>query len=196
MNANIKEEKQRIIRMYAGSLGHIDAHYLSKNIIKDNQKKYYLLGVIDDYSRVCWVSIIDSLKSMDVMFAGMDILLTLKKRYGIQFEEMMTDNGSEFRSSVQTSSSENHPFQKMLKYFEIKPRKTRPYRPQTNGKIERFWRTIEEDLLQGVAFENYEELENAVTGYCIYYNEYRSHQGIGGIKPAEKLVQSERCANE
>lgn len=190
LHATIKEEKKRIIRMHAGSLGHIDIHHLPKTIIKDNTTKYYLLGIIDDYSRVCWIKVVDSIKALDVMFAAMDLLLTLKKRYGIQFEEMMTDNGPEFRASNQKDSSENHPFQKMLKYFEMKPRKTRPYRPQTNGKIERFWRTIEDDFLRGAEYPNFEELENAILGYCIYYNEYRPHQGINGVKPAEKLQVS------
>ena len=67
----------------------------------------------------------------------------------------------------------------------IKHRKIKPYRPQTNGKIERFWRTLEEDFIEEPVFESREELEEESFKYMVYYNEYRPHQGIDGMKPAE-----------
>ena len=45
-----------------------------------------------------------------------------------------------------------------------------PYRPQTNGKVERFWRTLNEDLVNGTDFDNIEEFRNELVQYLLYYN--------------------------
>ena len=186
---NIKakqKEIKRIVKMTAGELGHIDAHYLSKGIVKDKKysnKKLYLLGIIDDYSRICWVKVIDSLKSVNVTFESMDLLMRIKHQYNIEFKEMMTDNGSEFASRT----NPDHPFERMLTYYDIKHRYTKPYRPQTNGKIERFWKTIEEEALADEQFDSLEELEEYVLAYTLHYNEKRLHQGINNKKPVEML---------
>lgn len=182
LNPTIKQEVRRIIKMSVGELGHIDIHYVTKNTVTElKNKKLYLLGVIDDYSRVCWIEVIDSIKAIDVAFATMDILLKLKDRYDIQFKEMLSDNGAEFSSK----NNPSHPFERMLKFYDIKHRYTQPFRPQTNGKIERFWKTIEEELLSGELFETLEEFKEHILGYNLYYNEHRLHQGINNKKPIE-----------
>ena len=187
LNMPIKQEKQRIIKEYAGQMGHIDVHYLPKGLVLETgNKKLYLVGVIDDYSRICWVEVIDSIKSLDVMFATMSLLTYFKGRYGISFQEMLSDNGSEFASR---NNIENHPFEKMLSFYEIKHRYTKPCTPQTNGKIERFWKTIEEELLSGEKFDTVEDLKHHITGYMIYYNEHRKHQGISNQIPLDFLQQ-------
>jgi hypothetical protein len=98
INRRIKEEVVKIVKKKVGELGHIDLHYLPKDIIKGEQSRLYLLGIIDDYSRVCWLDIVKSTKSLDVMFASMEILGILRNRYDIEFKEMLSDNGSEFAS--------------------------------------------------------------------------------------------------
>ena len=180
----IKEEQRRIIKMYAGEMGHIDIHYITKGTVKElGSKKLYLLGIIDDYSRICWMEVIDSIKAIDVMFAGMEMLLRLKERYDVQFESIMSDNGSEFSSR----RVESHPFEKMLRFYDIKHIYTKPFRPQTNGKIERFWKSIEDELLEGERFESLEEFKEHILGYVLYYNEHRVHQGINNITPKQML---------
>ena len=78
LDPKITEEKIRIIKMNCGELGHVDIHYLTKGLVKEcNNKKLYLLGVIDSYSRVCWLEVIDSIKAINVAFATMNILLNL-----------------------------------------------------------------------------------------------------------------------
>ena len=76
----------------------------------------------------------------------------------------------------------------MLKFYDIKHRYTKPCSPQTNGKIERFWKTIEEELLAGETFETLEEFKNYIRGYAIYYNEHRIHQGINNKMPIEMIA--------
>ncbi|TKB97410.1 transposase, partial [Pedobacter cryotolerans] len=68
---------------------------------------------------------------------------------------------------------------------DIVHRYTRPYRPQTNGKVERFWRTLKEDLIEETDFDTIEELKDELMQYMLYYNQQRPHQGINGKTPAE-----------
>ena len=185
LNPKIKLEIRRIIKMAAGELGHIDIHYISKGTIKEmKDKRVYLLGVIDSYSRICWLEPLEAIKSLDVSFATLDILTLLRARYKIQFKEMLSDNGSEFSSK---NNIDNHPFERMLKFLSVKHRYTKPARPQTNGKIERFWKTIEDELLSGETFETMDEFKHYIKGYCIYYNEHRMHQGINLKMPSEMV---------
>jgi transposase InsO family protein len=184
INRSIKEKVIKIVKSKRGELGHVDIHYLPKDIIKGSDKRLYLLGIIDDYSRLCWLDVIGSTKSLDVMFSSMEILGILRNRYEIEFKEMLSDNGSEFASKKNIS---NHPFEKLLEFMSIKHRYTRPYRPQTNGKIERFWRTIKEELLEDEQFDSVDELKEFITGYNIYYNEERMHQGINGKVPINMI---------
>ncbi len=187
LNKKIKEEKRRIIKMEAGELGHIDIHYVSKGTVKGmGNKKLYILGLIDDHSRICWLEVLDSIKSLNVMFATLDIMFRLKDRYGIQFKEIMSDNGSEFASK---NNIENHPFERMLKFYNIKHIYTKPFRPQTNGKIERFWKSLEDELLGDEEFETLEEFKQDILGYSIYHNEHRMHQGIENKIPKEMIQQ-------
>ncbi len=180
----MKEEKRKIVKERAGELIHVDCHYLPKGIVKEHPStRYYVLGGMDDYSRVVWVEAMKSVKSLDATFAMMDVMLVLNKRYGIQTESIITDNGSEFCSP----DKENHPFERLLEHFAVKHRRTKPYRPQTNGKIERFWKTFDEDVIEGSEFNTFEDLKEAVLGYNLYYNELRPHQGINGAKPIEML---------
>lgn len=185
LNVKIKEEKRRIIKMNAGELAHLDIHYVAKGTVKGVTERLYLLGLIDDYSRICWVEVIHSIKALDVMFSTLELLMRLKDRYNIKFKELMTDNGSEFSGRTNV---DNHPVERMLKFYDIKHIYTKPYRPQTNGKIERFWKTMEDELLDGETFESLEEFETHVLGYVIYYNEHRNHQGINNKTPKSQLA--------
>lgn len=185
LNTKLKLEKRKMISEAVGDLGHIDVHYIAKGTIKSlGSQKVYLLGVMDAHSRVCWLEPMTSIKSLDVSLATLDILTLLRGRYGIAFKAILSDNGSEFSSKTNIA---NHPFEKLMKFLSIKHRYTRPCRPQTNGKIERFWRTIEEELLSGETFETMADFEHYIRGYCVYYNEHRTHQGIRLKKPAEML---------
>ena len=189
MLPKMKENKRKIIKKRAGELGHIDVHYLSKNIVKGENKRRYLVCVIDDYSRLIWGEMINDIKSLTVMFATLRTLNIQSDHYGIKYEEILSDNGSEF-GRKESKVKQNHPFERMLVELGIKHRYTRPYRPQTNGKIERFWRTIEDDMLRETTYNSEEELKEEFIQYLYYYNHERPHQGIGGMSPAEFLKLS------
>jgi hypothetical protein len=182
----LKEEKKKIIRDCIGSLGHIDCHYLSKGIVaSEPNRRYYAIGCVDDFSRLCWTEIIESTKAIDATFGMMDIILLMNQRYGVVFDEILTDNGGEFCGSAKTQKA--HPFERLLMHFAIKHRRTKPYRPQTNGKIERFWKTFDEEVIEGSVFNTLDELKDAVLGHNLYYNEQRPHQGINGKRPIDMI---------
>lgn len=189
LRPKMKEEKRKIIKEKAGELGHFDCHYLPKDLIVNSTKRYYLVCLLDDYSRLAWCHITSDIKSITVMFASMHCFNYLKGNYEFRFAEVLTDNGSEF-SSRSEKSKMGHPFERMCVEMGIKHRYTRPYRPQTNGKVERFWRTLNEDLIEGTVFETYDEFEKELAEYMYYYNEMRPHQGIGGQAPAKFLSEN------
>jgi hypothetical protein len=180
-----REVKRKIIKERMGQLGHIDTYYLSKYIIADRVSKLYVVAVMDDYSRITWAEVIEGIDSLNVMFGAMRCFMMLKSSYGIQFEEVLTDNGSEFGNrSVQNKAK--HPFERLLTEMDIKHLNTQPYRPQTNGKIERFWKTLYEDLIEDTDFASINELKEELFQYLAYYNHERHHQAIG-CKPVDML---------
>lgn len=180
-------EKRRIIRETAGELGHMDCHHLSRDLIASQPGRRYLVCVVDSYSRLAWAELVEDIQSLTVMFATLRCFNQLLAQYGLQFQEVLTDNGPEFgtRTSAQKAK---HPFERMLMEMGIQHRYTRPYRPQTNGKVERFWRTLNDDLIDGTYFESTEHFQKELTQYLVYYNQARPHQGISGKTPASLVA--------
>lgn len=181
----MKQNKRKIIKHRAGELGHLDCHYLSKDLIADDTTRYYLVALVDDASRIAWAQVVACLKSLDVMFASLSMINLLHAQYGIQFEAIMTDNGAEVSS--RKGNKMVHPFERMLIELGVKHRLTRPYRPQTNGKVERFWRTLNDDLIEGTYFESLSHFKQELEQYLLYYNTARPHQGINGQTPINML---------
>ncbi|NOW99225.1 integrase core domain-containing protein [Mucilaginibacter sp. SG564] len=182
-----REVKVKIIKERMGQLGHIDCHHLSKSVIRGQNRKLYLLCVLDDYSRLAWAQVMTDITALTTMFTAMHCLQALKREFGIQMEEIIADNGPEFGTAV-SQNKMNHPFERMLFETGIKRRYMKAYRPQTNGKVERFWRTLNEDLIEDTDFDSLEELENELLKYLVYYNWERPHQGIGGKKPIDMVA--------
>ena len=178
----LREEKRRIVKQKAGELGHLDCHHLSKDLIATDPTRYYLVCVIDACTRLAWAEVVTDLKSLTVMFSALKNFNLLHQRYQLQFAEVLTDNGSEFAAPTQPAT---HPFERMLLELGIKHRYTRPYRPQTNGKVERFWRTLNDDLIDGTTFASLAEFRDELEQYLLYYNEVRPHQALEGKTPKQ-----------
>ena len=181
-----KEEKRKIIMKKVGELVHIDLHQISKGItIAEPNQTYYLLGVIDDYTRLCWLEVLDNKKALTVMFATLKAFNMLRMRYGFEIDAVMSDNGAEFGSGKFAKNKEEHPFERLLTEMEIKHIYTKPYRPQTNGKIERFWKTLKDEFLEDSLFNDKEDLKDEILGFIAYYNEHRPHSSLNGLTPLE-----------
>lgn len=184
LTPKMEQAKRQIIKEKAGELAHIDAHYLNKGIIQGDNQRYFLVGVVDSCTRLAWVDLVGDLKALTVMFSTMRCFQALSAHYDVKFIEALTDNGPEFGKKT-SKSKENHPFERMLMEMGVKHRYIRPYRPQTNGKVERFWRTIEDDLLRETYFESKQHLEKELQEYLYYYNHERPHMSLGGISPGK-----------
>jgi transposase InsO family protein len=192
----MREEKRRIIKERLGQLGHVDLHQLPRDIfVAPPQKPAFAICLIDSCSRLAWAEIVASKKALPVMFKALKMINTLNATYGLMFEEILTDNGAEFAARA---NPQDHPFEQMLIELGIKHRYTRPYRPQTNGKAERFWRTLDDDVIEGATFENLDHFAKELFEYLIYYNNHRPHQAIGGATPkarAEAVATLAQSAN-
>ncbi len=186
LSNKMKEEKRKIIKTKAGELAHVDCHYLSKDIVSNVKERLYLIAIVDDCTRITWVEIIPNIKSLTVMFASLRIFNYFKQGHNIEFKELLSDNGSEF-GSKNMKNPEDQPYERMLMEMGVKHRYTRPYRPQTNGKVERFWKTIESELLEDMVFDSIEHLQDELSQYLYYYNNERPHQGINAQNPVQFL---------
>lgn len=96
---------------------------------------------------------------------------------GISVRAVMTDNGSCYRS---------HAFAEALGEG-VKHRRTRPYRPQTNGKVERFNRTITTEWAYAQTYLSDEARAATYADWLHFYNHHRPHTGIGGLVPADRV---------
>ena len=78
--------------------------------------------------------------------------------------------------------------------MDIKHRHTKPYRPQTNGKTERFWNTrgvfVGQFALCKLLQINNKYLKNELLGFLVYYNEHRPHSALDGLTPKEFLQKT------
>jgi len=184
LKKKMKNNRRKIIKEKAGELGHIDCYNLPKGLLEVN-KSHYLVGLIDDATRIAFVELIEDKKSLTVMFATMDMLGAFSEFTDIKFKEILSDNGSEFGQGPDKKNKDTNPFERLLKYYGIKHRYTKPYRPQTNGKIERFWKTLHEDLIEDTDFDSIEDFKQNLAEYLCYYNEERPHQGLNGKTPIE-----------
>lgn len=187
-----KELKQRYVREKVGELVHIDCHYLPQGLIQNQKPKdrLFLVGMIDDHSRVVWVDVVDNIRSLTVSYSTQKLLSALNQNFGITAKEILSDNGPEFGSGPHAKNETTSPYKTMMAFLNIKTRYTRPGRPQTNGKIERFWQTIETELLHEQVYKNREELEEQILAYIIYYNLVRPHQGINNFTPYKQMIKN------
>ena len=100
------------------------------------------------------------------------------KAQGITVIRLLTDNGSAYRSRV---------FGRARRWLGVRHSRTRPYRPQTNGKVERWIRTVLSECLHVEVFNSTEERRLALERFIGYYNGQRPHLGIGGRTPRQRL---------
>lgn len=186
LNDKRKKAIKRYEKRYPGELLHADTYSLSKTLI-ENRKQHYLLGLIDDCTRLCHLELIDRNTSAEVSVATSKALKWFTV-HGILPEVIMTDNGSEFTAFTSKKAKDIHFFETTLNMFNIKHIYTKPYRPQTNGKIERFWRILYNEciLCQSKTLTK-DELVAEIAGFMYRYNYQRRHTSLKYRTPLDKL---------
>jgi transposase InsO family protein len=134
--------------------------------------------VLDDHSRVAYAEIHDDEKAATAAGVLRRAVAWFAAR-GVTTERVLSDNGACYRS---------HVWRDTCTELSIRHKRTRPYRPQTNGKIERFHRT----LAQGWAFKRFYASEsarrNALPAWLHEYNHHRHHTAIGKVPPITRLT--------
>ena len=102
---------------------------------------------------------------------------------GITVERVLTDNGSCYRSRLWRAT---------LTTAGITHKRTRPYRPQTNGKVERFNRTLLDEWAYARPYRSETERRDTFTGWLHHYNHHRGHTALGGHPPATRVPNLSR----
>ena len=136
----------------------------------------FLHTVIDDHSRFAYVEMHSDERSQTAI-AVLRRAVAHFARLGVEVERVLTDNGSAYRS---------HAWRDACTELGIKPKRTRPYRPQTNGKIERFHRTLADGWAYARFYSSETERRAALPGWLHFYNHHRVHSAIGAA-PATRL---------
>ena len=133
--------------------------------------------VIDDYSRVAYAECHDDEKAITAVGVLYRAVAWFAD-HGVTVQRVLSDNGSAYKSDLWRDSCAD---------LGITMKKTRPYRPQTNGKAERLHRT----LADGWAYRRLYTSENtrraALAGWLHQYNHHRPHSALGGHPPISRL---------
>jgi transposase InsO family protein len=138
----------------------------------------YVHTVIDDHSRVAYAEIHTDEKAATAIGVLRRAVAWFAAR-GVTTERVLSDNGSCYRS---------HAWRDACHDLRITPKKTRPYRPQTNGKIERFHRTLADGWAYARFYPTNSARVAALTPWLHYYNHHRLHTAIGNQPPISRLT--------
>jgi transposase InsO family protein len=136
----------------------------------------HLHNAVDDHSRLAYTEILEDEKK-ETAAGFWERANAYFNSAGITVKRVLTDNGSCYRS---------HAFKDALGP-EIKHKRTRPYRPQTNGKVERFNRTMLEEWAYARPYSSEAERVAAFPAWLDYYNHRRGHTSLKGMAPADRV---------
>ena len=144
------------------------------------QYRVYLIGFMDDNSRflVGW-GLFRSQTTKQVQ----EVFRAAIEKHGLP-KEVLSDNGRQYYTWRGKSQ-----FTIMLTKLGIAHIRSRPYHPQTCGKIESFWRNMWQECLSAVPLSSFEEAEQKIGEYVAHYNFKRPHQGIGNLVPADRFYR-------
>jgi transposase InsO family protein len=134
--------------------------------------------VIDDHSRMAYAEICTDEKAETAIGVLQRAVAWFADR-GVSVERVLSDNGSCYRSFAWRDACHD---------LAIAHKRTRPYRPQTNGKIERFHRTLADGWAYARFYESTEQRNAALPGWLHFYNHHRPHSAIGGHPPITRLT--------
>ena len=137
----------------------------------------YVHVCVDDATRLVYVEVLDDEKAVTAV-GFLRRAVAHFAAFGIRVERLMTDNGSAYRATIHALA---------CKALGIKHLRTRPYRPRTNGKAERFIRTMLGGWAYGAIYRNSDERRRALPGWLDFYNRQRPHRSLSRQTPLERL---------
>jgi transposase InsO family protein len=131
---------------------------------------------VDDYSRLAYAEVLANEKAATAV-GFLRRAVAFYRRHGITIERVLTDNGSAYMSAVHALACRS---------LGIRHSRTRPYRPQTNGKAERFIRTLLAGWAYGAVYGSSQERTLALDGWLWHYNHQRRHSALGRQPPVSR----------
>jgi transposase InsO family protein len=190
------EPANSYVRPRPGELVHLDVKKLGRigrpghRVNGDRRTQMRGIGwefvhvAVDDATRLAYVEVLADEKGQTA--AGfLRRAVAFFARYGIQVERILTDNGSCYRAVVHALA---------CRRLAIKHLRTRPYRPRTNGKAERFIRTLVESWAYGAVYRTSAERTAALAGWTDWYNRLRPHRSLGRKPPLSRLAEMNNVA--
>jgi transposase InsO family protein len=148
---------------------------------RDGIRRYYV-GYecvhicVDDYSRLAYAEVLPDERATTAA-AFLARAVAFYRRRGIRVERVLTDNGSAYQSVIHAIA---------CRRLGIRHLRTRPYRPQTNGKAERFIRTLLSGWAYGAIYRSSQERTAALDGWLWHYNHRRRHSALGHQPPVSR----------
>lgn len=186
LNKKHRAPIKRYVKRYPGELLHADTYQLAKAMMVTRQR-HYLFGIVDDFSRLAYVELISGNTAAEVakaFFRGLRYFLA----HGIRPERVMTDNGVEFTTFTSQKAKKTHFFETMLNIVGIQHLYTRPYHPQTNGKVERFWQIINREcIFHAKLGQTPATLTDELNSFLYRYNYERRHGSLNHTTPLDRL---------
>jgi len=136
-----------------------------------------LFVAVDDHSRVAFCGLYPDERKESAAHFIREVLLSMEKT-GAPVKAILTDNGRVFRSDLVREVYREH---------GCRHRTTRPYRPRTNGKAERFIQTVMREWAYRKPYRNSDERDRQLQPYMQWYNTRRPHMAIQGRPPVSRL---------
>jgi transposase InsO family protein len=133
---------------------------------------------IDDHSRLAYAEVLADEKGLTAV-AFLNRALEFFAGHGVSVQRVMTDNGSPYVSHVHAAA---------CRELQLKHLRTRPYRPRTNGKAERFIQTLQGEWAYGRTFQTSAERTAALKPWLTHYNFTRPHGALGHKPPGSRLT--------
>ena len=137
----------------------------------------YVHLCVDDYSRLAYAEVLPD-ERQESAVAFLDRAAQWFAQFGVTVRRVLTDDGSCYRSRM---------FMKRCRELDIRKKFTRPYRPQTNGKAERFIQTLLREWAYFRSYKTSNERSVLLPRYLTHYNEHRQHSSLGYKPPITRL---------
>jgi len=161
-------------RVRGGGLNHYQPTFRDRDGHRRNSVGWeYVHIAIDDHSRLAYAEVLPDEKAATAI-SFLRRAIAFFARYGIQVQSILTDNGSAYRAALHALA---------CKTLGIRHLRTRPRRPQTNGKAERFIRTMLNGWAYGAIYATSHERTRALDGWLWHYNHRRRHSALGHQPP-------------
>jgi transposase InsO family protein len=135
-------------------------------------------AIVDDHSRLAYVELHPDERAATVT-AFVERALSWFEARGIVARRLMSDNAFSY--------VKNRSLRELLAARGVKHLRTEPYRPRTNGKVERFHQTMRREWAYGMAYRSHRHRNGALPHWLVHYNERRPHSGIANRSPVSRV---------